>query len=62
VGGVERGQRPEPVEAPGLADESVNSSRRAGPEPDPGGEAPADRAKSPTTVPKRKPGREGGDG
>ena len=34
-----------PADAPGLADESVNSSRRAGPEADPGTEDPAERAK-----------------
>lgn len=51
MGGIKRAQRPEPPKAPGLADESVNSSRRAGPEPDPGDAAPADRAKVATTVP-----------
>ncbi|WP_349370646.1 hypothetical protein [Salinarimonas sp.] len=58
MGDVKRKQRPEPAEAPGLADESVNASRRAGPEPDPGDAAPADRAKIATDAPGSRSRRE----
>lgn len=59
MGDIKRKQRPEPATAPGLADESVNASRRAGPEPDPGREHPLDRAKVATHAPGVRATREG---
>jgi hypothetical protein len=62
MGEVKRKQRPEPAAAPGLADESVNASRRAGPEPDPGRAHPLDRAAVATNAPgarERRGKREG---